>query len=580
MQARGVFAVFGFSLVLGSGAVARAQDAGDDALGPSPSQPAETNRSSQNTGSDADEADDVAPPEAPRPAPAPPTERKAPAEVAPPPARAAFEGVTLAPGMPDFGGEVGDEAPTGSVSGDGYHFEFHGYARAPLRIGYGPKADGTSGKELHAPARTADLSYTDWEYTNTNPGPWTELLFSYGNSRASVTTSIAANNQTIAGWRDLETQLGINQAFVTLNFPDAFGRFGGLRGVFGSFTNRYGAPGKYGGGMYDTYLFGRTRAVGETLTADFAISPKLTLVLEQGFGGKINATPFQFYNSSNPRPLGLPYPGPVPEGDTFVHHEHLALDIAHNVTFGGHYIYVWTPDDNSNTNAVAAGLLPQKSNPGHLAIYGGEARIAAGAFGDGYIGYSHVDAKSIDSIADAIELLHSEGGYSFKSNFFNYPLKSGAKNPDDSGTVDSVLFQYSLSLGKIARYPKKFGGNGPDFVVTPFGMFNKVKAPNSDYSRFKFGAEGIYSALDVLAFGLRYDMVQPNLNDSRLSFSEISPKVMLRTAFVTHETVTFQYSHYSYGSHVTPGFPYNDPKVYTVTKPDPDSFMISASMYW
>jgi len=327
--------------------------------------------------------------------------------------------------------------------------------------------------------------------------------------------------------------------------------------------------------MYDTYLFGRTRAVGETLTADFALSSSLIVVLEQGFGGTLAAIPFQKFNgntnATNPRPDGVPFAGPVAEGDTFLHHEHLALDIGHAVTLAGHAIYVWTPDDNSSTNNPAT-----KSQPGHMSIYGGEARIAAGAFGDGYLGYSRVTASHIDTIADTIELLHSEGGYSFKSNFFNYPLPSGAKNPDDSGTVDSVLFQYSLSLGKIARYPKKFGGNGPDFVVTPFGMFNKVKSANSDYSRFKFGAEGIYSAFPAFAFGLRYDLVQPNLHDSRLSFSELSPKVILRTAFVTHEAITFQYSHYIYGSHVTPGFPYNTSPV----KPDPDVFMISASMYW
>ena len=577
MIARRVFAVFGFSLVLGSGAVARAQDAAEDDAGMPPTAPTETNKTSQNSGSNDEESEDAAPPPKAARRAAPASEPVSPPEEKPAPAP--FEGITMAPGMPDFGGEVTDEVPSGSMTGDGYHFDFHGYARAPLRIGYGPKADGTSGKELHAPQRSADISYTDWDYTNTNPGPWTELLFSYGNSRASVTTSIAAYNQTVAGWRDLETQLGINQAFVTLNFPDAFGKSGGLRGVFGSFTNRYGAPGKFGGGMYDTYLFGRTRAVGETLTADFPLSRGLTLVLEQGFGAKIAAIPFQYYSSkTDPRPLGLPYPGPVPEGDTFLHHEHVALDIEHAVTLAGHYIYVWTPDDNSTSNQTVPlmGPAPTKSQPGHMAIYGGEARIDAAAFGDGYIGYSHVGASHIDTIADAIELLHSEGGYSFKSNFFNYPLANGAKNPDDSGTVDSVLFQYSLSLGKVARYPKKFGGNGPDFVLTPFGMFNKVKSANSDYSRFKFGLEGIYSALDVLAFGMRYDLVQPNLHDSRLSFSELSPKVVLRTSFVSHEAITLQYSHYIYGSHVTPGFPYDTSTV----KPDPDVFMLSASMWW
>jgi hypothetical protein len=489
-----------------------------------------------------------------------------PPGAAPAPARD-IEGVSLPPGMPDFGGEVTDgaQAAQAGMGSDGNHFDFHGYVRAPLRVGAGPRNDGSPGTELHSPPRTADLSFTDWAYTNALPGPWTELLLSYGNARASVTASIASYNQTVAGYRDLQAQLGINQAFVTLNFPDAFGRLGGLRGVFGSFTNRYGAPGKYGGGMYDTYLFGRTRAVGETLTADFDLSRALTLIVEHGVGAKLDVTPF---DTLNPRPDYVPYPGPVPMGSTFVHHAHLALDIERTVTIGTHYITVWTPDDH---NAVGT-----KSEPGRMTIYGAELRLTGSPFGEGYIGYSRVHASHILPIADAVEVLHSLGGYSFKNNFFGgFDPVTRTKLPDDSGDVDSVLFQYALSVGQLARYPKKFGGNGPDLTLTPFGMWNHVKSTNNDNSRLKYGADLIYSPLPVLAFGARYDLVQPDLKDSKQSFSIVSPKVILRTSFVAHEAITFQYSHYFLGSKVRPDFPYTD-----LPRADPNVFMISASMWW
>ncbi len=507
------------------------------------------------------------------PAPARPA-KKAPS---PPPAVAAetapagprpLESVSLPPGMPDFGGEVSDGTQTGgAMAGDGYHFDFHGYVRAPLRVGDGPRNDGSPGKELHSSPRIADSSYTDWSYTNQLPGPWTELLLSYGNSRASMTASIASYNQTVAGYRDLQAQLGINQAFVTLNFPNAFGRFGGLRGVFGSFTNRYGSAGKYGGGMYDTYLFGRTRTAGETLTANFDLSPDVTLIAEHGIGAKLDVIPFD--PAATTHPDFEPYQGPVPQGSTFVHHAHLALDISHALTLGAHYLTVWTPDDHH-----VAGALSQ---PGRMTITGGEARIAAGAFGDGYIGYSHISATHILPISDAIEVLHSLGGASFKSNFFGaFDPVTRTKLPDDGGTVDSVLFQYTLGLGALTRYPKKFGGNGPDLTLTPFGMWNKVKSEHVDNSRLKFGADLFYTPLDVLGVGARYDLVQPDLKDSKQSFSLISPRVVLRTAFVTHEAITFQYSHYFLGSKVAPGFPNDN----GVLKPDPDVVMISASMWW
>ena len=37
------------------------------------------------------------------------------------------------------------------------------------------------------------------------------------------------------------------------------------------------------------------------------------------------------------------------------------------------------------------------------------------------------------------------------------------------------------------------------------------------------------------------------------SFSIISPRIVLKTAWVTHEEVTFQYSRYSYNSRTCPG---------------------------
>ena len=547
--------------ILALSARAHAEDVPDAA------EPPVAPQNAPNPGAADASVDEEAEPSAPAQAPtrAVPAQPQAAAPV-PAPAARVLEGVSLPPGMPDFGGEVSDSAAAASAGGrDGYRFDFHGYVRAPLRVGNGPRNDGSPGKELHSPARTADLSFTDWNYTNTLPGPWTELLLSYGNARASVTASIASYNDTVAGYRNLQAQLGINQAFVTLNFPNALGRWGGLRGVFGAFSNRYGSAGKYGGGMYDTYLFGRTRTVGETLTADLDLSQSVALIVEHGVGAKLDVMPF---DTLNPRPDYLPYPGPVPQGSTFVHHAHLALSIGRTVTLGAHYITVWTPDDH---NAIGS-----HSQPGRMTIYGAEARLVGTTFGEGYLGYSHIHARHILPLADAVEVLHSLGGSSFKNNFFGgFDPVTRTKLPDDSGDVDSVLFQYTLSIGKIARAPHKFRGNGPDLTLTPFAMWNQVKSQNNDYSRLKFGADLLYSPLAVLAFGARYDLVQPDLKDNKQSFSIVSPRVVLRTAFVTHEAVTFQYSRYFLGSKVRPSFPYSDQP-----KPDPDVFMVSASMWW
>ena len=44
----------------------------------------------------------------------------------------------------------------------------------------------------------------------------------------------------------------------------------------------------------------------------------------------------------------LPYAGPVPQGSTFLAHAHIGAKYQKLWTFGLHYLYTWTPDDNWN----------------------------------------------------------------------------------------------------------------------------------------------------------------------------------------------------------------------------------------
>ena len=120
-----------------------------------------------------------------------------------------------------------------------------------------------------------DANYIDWRYTNSLVGPWTELNFHYGNDRVKATVQIASYNMTDPGYRRLESNLGINQAFLTMSWPELGGREDmHLVATVGGFTNRYGAAGRYDGGKYETYLFGRTHVAGATL--NFELGPRTT----------------------------------------------------------------------------------------------------------------------------------------------------------------------------------------------------------------------------------------------------------------------------------------------------------------
>jgi len=102
--------------------------------------------------------------------------------------------VGITPGTPQTGtlfGAAPPPEPTASEApGDGeWKFDFHGFLRAPLRLGIGEvdnaPEEELNGTKLHAPPHIPDGAFTDWRYTNNMPGPWVELRFSYGNTRVT-----------------------------------------------------------------------------------------------------------------------------------------------------------------------------------------------------------------------------------------------------------------------------------------------------------------------------------------------------------------------------------------------------------
>jgi hypothetical protein len=489
----------------------------------------------------------------------------------PPPRPRGAPQVGLSPEAPQTGSlivaparEAEVEASGVDVPRDGaWHFDFHGFLRAPMRLGFGSGAmaapDAGQDGQIHAPAQIPDGTFTDWRYTNNIPGPWVELRFLYGNGRVTGNASIAAYNITDGGYRNLQAQLGIDQAFINLDFSDFLEAKGGFVWNVGVFQNRYGAAGRYDAGKYETYLFGRTHVAGETLTAFYHLTDLLTLTLEHGIGAKLEVSP-RVSGLPEPNPPYLPYPGPVQQGSQLLHHAHLMLSIGENLNIGAHYISTWTDD------ARAMG-----ERDGRITTFGLDAKLIDSRYGDGYIGYSRLESDDILRVGEGLEVLHSIAGWNLRDNFFG-PMATG------SGTIDTLLFQYSLSLARYLRYPEPFWGQGPDIVISLFGMFNAVSSDDPLFigagKKLKWGAEATYTPLGFLGISARFDRVQPDLDNSTVAFSAISPRLILRSEFVTHEQILIQYTHYFYGDNVTPAWPS------AALPPDPDTLLIAAIMWW
>ncbi len=509
----------------------------------------------------------------------------------------------------------GTEMNETATAAKDWGFKFKGYFRGPMRVGLDDSGTLAPGKlQFHAPPVVPDGNYTRWNFTGASPGPWAELFFQYGNQQVMMTTTVASYNITSGGWRELQDQLGIDRAFLTLKFPEALGNLGGMAWDVGVFSNFYGALGKYDGGEYQTFLFGRTRIAGATGTADLELADDWKVVLEAGAGAKMDQqyqtyglTPLtkDNYNADTYSPSWQPYPGDTHQiGTTLLAHVHAGLVYQGIWTLTLHYIDTFARDARFDVASQGGGTM---ANPGptpdaSIQVYGLDLRLNGGWMGDGYIGYSRVKAKNANSIADSIELLHSQGGWQLAHNFFY----------DGNGNIDSIAGQYTFSLAGFMMRPRPFWGQGTDLTVTVFGMFNHVSgttgnsappigmtlppADNANMNKLKYGIEPIYSFMPMMAVGLRADVVNPNMSDSGQSFQVITPKLIFRSEFVTHEMIVLQAQFYHYGAeyhdpskvdYLMP-WPFGTAGTLDIARlspngnPQPDKYVISlaASMWW
>jgi len=481
------------------------------------------------------------------------------------------------------------------VPAEDWGFRFHGFFRGPMRLSM--DTESGHGLQFHAPPVTPDLNYTTWSYTNNNPGPWGEMMFQYGNNRAIMTMAIASYNSTSGSWRELQDQLGIDRAFLTLNFPDALGDIGKMTWNVGVFGDRYGAMGKYDGGAYDTYIIGRTRIAGATGTFDLDVADDIKIVAEGGGGAKMDVQQWL----PSPYTSWQPYPGYIQQGTTLLAHGHLGAVYKEMLTLTGHVMYTWTMDamrtdlNNPNSNPLSRPNAYASSpdgtgtdKDGHLLILGADLRLDGGWMGIGYLGYSHNRAVNAGVLQDTIETMHSQGGWQYQANYTGKP---------GNGTLDSIGLQYTFSLAAFLLRPQAFWGQGSDVTVQVFGMFNHISGLDQSVEKLmtgqgkdklKMGTQWLYTPLAVMSAGIRYDWVQPNLDDSTQSFMVFSPRLIFRTAFVTHEQIQVQYQYYMYGDWYTKAYntsqslpyPYSSTGLWKALQPDKHTFTIAASMWW
>jgi hypothetical protein len=517
-------------------------------------------------------------------------------------------GLSLDPTAPQVGALPGGLAPAygqKALSEGEWRFDFHGFLSAPLNVGLNSRAnpgDGASqstlpvtdqsGTVFHTPPVVPDDLET-FSHTGVVPTTYAQLNFSEGNSIVTGNVSIIARQSNVStSFVEPASQLGITDVFLSI-LP----RTQRLRTevLIGAFTSRYGSPGEYDEGRYGTPLIARVNGVGEQINLRLPVGG-LLLIGTEGLVGQSNkaaatVTPDIWNDFANPN-----------AGSSFVAHGHLGAAYGGRVLAGLHYLHAWSQDDRGNPSPTV-GAAPDA----RMDIYAADLRLELGRFGHGYLAGSYTNAQNVATLSRVISVLDTNGGQGLIDNYLGPDSVHLVTDPatgvvtgvvNGSGNLTTVGFQYDLSIGKLISYPVPFSGDGPDLFVSAFGILTHVNSDDSFYfydannryyhnvTKLKLGALATYSFLSWLAATLRYDWVNPDLQDTSYSFAVVSPAVIFRTDWTATNQVVLQYSHWFNGGNtlVRVGDPPHEvfavPTGSPVSIADVNVISLSATMWW
>lgn len=477
-----------------------------------------------------------------------------------------------------MGGGLGSALAGGPVpdSDDEWKFDYHGYMRAPMRIGIGERANAKTNQSvttLSTPMIPTD-QYIDWQYTQSAPRSTAEMFFSYGNSIVRGVASIQAFRLSDSTFIDPTLQSGVTLAWVEIT-PDLSDLVEDLRmnAKVGSFWSRYGGAGQYDAGAYETFVIGRTHTVGQNIRLEYDYND-FVWFFEEGFGTK-QPDPSPFHNIKF----------------TLVGHAHLGFNWDQFLDVGLHYMHAWTqePDHEcisdedeilQNNPEDPAGLplfaryaeapvgackhdkvpvttetynqMRSDSPDGSLQVIGADFVFNTSMAGRLFVGASHIIAKHAVTVAPAIEVLHAFGGGFFKSGVTHQYLNQrdqwdasydSTRGKDGNGTISTLAFQWDLSIASLIELPQQLD-------LTAFGMLNLIKSRDDDdlanISKLKYGADLVWGPLSWFAAGFRFDRLQPRSDIPEQSFTVLAPRLIFRSDFATHEEITIGYARYLY----------------------------------
>lgn len=460
-----------------------------------------------------------------------------------------------------------------------------GYFRAPMTIGISQRRspDDPNGpaqtQYSYGPNRTVDANYYSFAYTRLQEQDWAEIYIGAKKKHVEAAVGLMGSWYQGTGFRNLDSGWMPALAYVTLDTDFALGGLEpNIAVTGGAFWPKFGTFDKY-----DTYTLGRFRQMGEQIELTVPVSSDLTVALTQGFGTGRDGQ----YNPGAPPPYNFSV------GLSLLHYEHLRVAYKDYVDVGLHYNHSWTRDPNVyQSTVVGRSFMPARE--AHVTTIGGEASLSAPYAGSLWVSPSHIAVKNGWAIGEAgIEVMHALSGDGLAANYLAWT--GSLSDSTGSGSLFNLGFLYENSLSTLMGEKP---GRVPDVTLNVFGLFADITLDLPETStitqdrigQFKYGADVELQALDWLAFMLRWDEVNYNLDHGGYVFSAITGRMTFSSHFLSGESIYLQYSRYRYGDEMVLAgkWPWGTPLVagsdiiqggtYVGDKPDMDVFKLQASV--
>jgi len=445
------------------------------------------------------------------------------------------------PGYGTFPGGItaGYGAP---IMGSDWTFKFSGFMKAGLQasIDHRPKpTEGQSGTTFHTPPSAID-EYESFLSTNTVPGHWADLRFTYGNDHVSATVSYTTwTPYRSATFYQLGSHHDLGKAFLTYT-PDPIGDLR-IQADVGYFSNSYGELGQYGAGIYVNPIVGRMTGSGTTIIAEYDLGEDRFVVWEQGFmGARTGKVPQEVVADNR-----TGWENPLWPAD-WVFHEHLGVRFGSDPEFGAnlHFMRNWSMDDRTGRDAdipFTRQINEREPKDGRIDVYGFDARMKSGTWGYLALGAAYITAED----AYTMRTLTTYGGHgeNLTNSWFGQITKG-------AGKILVGAINYNFSLGKMVSHPIPFPGDGPDIIINTGFHLAKTWTEFDKFDgriRHKYGIDAWYKMLPYFGAALRLDRVVPDSNDSGETFHVISPRLVFKTDWNSREHLTLQYAKWFYG---------------------------------